>query len=332
MVGHSRFRKIIMPLIESSSYRPPWWLPDGHSQTIVPALFRRVARVTLHAERLELEDGDFLDLEWSGMGAERLVILSHGLEASAGASYVQGMAGALVRRGWDALAWSFRGCGGTANRLPRLYHAGATEDLAAVLAHALRRHPAREVHLIGFSLGGNLTLKFLGEQGGRLSPRVRSAVAISVPCDLECAAETLARRSNRIYMERFLIGMRRKLLEKHRAFPGLIDLAGLHDVRTFREYDDRFTAPLHGFLNADDYWGKNSCKIYLSGIAIPTLLLNARNDPFLGPSCNPTGQAAVHDFLHLETPDAGGHVAFPFGRGGFESWAEVRATAFLEDC
>lgn len=148
-----------MPLIQDSSYRAPSWLPGGHVQTIYPALFRRVARVTNRPERLELLDGDFVDLEWADQGRARLAILSHGLEADLQTSYIQGMAAALLRRGWDVLAWNFRGCGGEPNRLLRMYHSGATGDLHAVISHALANHPADAIDLIGFSLGGNLTLR-----------------------------------------------------------------------------------------------------------------------------------------------------------------------------
>ncbi len=318
-----------MPLIESSMYRAPRWLPDGHSQTIFPALFRRVGRVTTRRERLELADGDFLDLEWSGGGSERLVVLSHGLEASAGAAYVQGMARAMVRRGWDALAWSFRGCGGEANRLARMYHAGATEDLEAVVNHALAVHPARRIDLVGFSLGGNLTLKYLGERGDRLPERVGRAVVISVPCDLADSSQELARRRNRIYMERFLVGMRRKMSEKDRLFPGMLDLTGLGAVRTFQEYDDRFTAPMHGFADAAEYWGKCSSVHFVAGIRVPTLLVNARNDPFLGDACYPVEQARESRWFHLEAPAAGGHAGFPGAAADGEYWTEKRAAAFF---
>lgn len=295
-----------------------------------PALFRRVGSVTSRAERLELADGDFIDLHWASNGSARLAILSHGLEADAGTGYIQGMAAALLRRGWDVLAWNFRGCGGEPNRLLRMYHSGATEDLQAVISHALENHPAPSVDLVGFSLGGNLTLKYLGERPLELSPRLRRAVTFSVPCDLACSSGQLSSRSNRIYMERFLREMRAKIRKKHRMFPGQLDLTGLGRIRTFQEFDDRFTAPIHGFLDAADYWKRNSCRQFLPSITLPTLLVNAENDPFLGPGCYPYEEAAVSRFLHLETPRTGGHVGFAaFGNGG-EYWSETRAAGFLE--
>lgn len=320
-----------MPLIEKSSYRAPHWLPGGHAQTIFPALFRKVARVTTRPERLELPDGDFIDLAWSGADSGRLAILSHGLEAHLGTEYIQGMAAALVRKGWDVLAWNFRGCGGEPNRLLRMYHSGATEDLDAVVSHSLANHPATAIDLIGFSLGGNLTLKYLGENPSALSPRLHRAVAFSTPCDLACSSRTLSKFSNKLYMERFLINMREKIRVKKRMFPEKLDLAGLNRIRTFQEFDDRFTAPIHGFRDAADYWKRNSSRQFLPQITLPTLLLNAANDPFLGPDCYPYAEAAASGVFHFEAPEAGGHVGFSPIAGAGEYWSESRALAFLSE-
>ena len=318
-----------MPLIRESSYRSPFWLPGGHAQTMFPALFRRVTRITRRAERLELPDGDFLDLEWAGQGSKRLAILSHGLEADMKSGYIQGMAAALVRQGWDVLAWNFRGCGGEPNRLLRMYHSGATEDLHAVVSHALKCHPADTIDLIGFSLGGNLTLKYLGERPSELPGQIHRTVVFSVPCDLACSSRQLATASNKIYMERFLVAMRSKIRAKDRMFPNQLDLTGLERIRTFQEFDDRYTAPIHGFLDAEDYWRRNSARQFLISIQLPTLLVNSLNDPFLGPDCYPYDEAAASDRFHFESPATGGHVGFAnFGSGG-EYWSETRAIEFL---
>ena len=318
-----------MPLIQDSSYRAPSWLAGGHLQTIYPALFRRVAQVTGRGERLELADGDFIDLEWAGNGSTRLAILSHGLEANTQTEYIQGMARALIRRGWDMLAWNFRGCSREPNRLLRMYHSGATEDLQAVVGHALRNHPARSIDLIGFSLGGNLTLKYLGERPAELPPQVRRAVVFSVPCDLACSSRQLSLLSNRIYMERFLIAMRAKIRVKKQMFPEQLDLTGLNRIRTFQQFDDRYTAPIHGFRDAADYWARNSSRQFLPAIDRPALLINAANDPFLGPGCYPFPEAAASDVFHFESPATGGHVGFPTFRENGEYWSEIRATEFL---
>jgi predicted alpha/beta-fold hydrolase len=313
----------------TADYRPPWWIPGGHLQTIIPGLWRKVPRVTNRSERLELGDGDFLDLEWRAAGRSRLAILSHGLEADAGANYVQGMARALVRDGWDVLAWNFRGCSGETNRLPRFYHSGATGDLAEVVEYALGAHPAVRVDLVGFSLGGNLTLKYLGERGDGLPSRLHRAVAFSVPCDLASSSRALDSPMNRLfYMKRFIDSLAGKVRAKHSLFPDDLDPAGLEGIRTFREFDDRYTAPLHGFRDAEDYWERSSSRQFLPGITIPTLLVNAANDPFLGPECYPRGEAECSEFFHLEIPAAGGHVGFPSGHGE-DAWSEQRAVRFL---
>lgn len=315
-----------MPLIEKSTYRPPAWMRGAHLQTIHPALFRKVAPVTNRKERLELEDGDFLDLEWSGGNGKRLAILSHGLEGSTRANYIQAMARALVKRGSDVLAWSLRGCGEEPNRLAPFYHSGKTADLEIIIRHALSVHPAEGIDLLGFSLGGNLTLKYLGERGDGIHPKIRRAVAFSAPCDLACCSASLGLPENAIYMERFMKTLRAKVREKHGRFPERFDLTGLEKMRTFAEFDGRFTAPLNGFSDAEDYWKRSSSRPFLPAITIPTLLVNAANDPFLGPSCYPRAEAEASAFLHLEIPAEGGHVGFGAGR---EYWSERRAAEFL---
>jgi uncharacterized protein len=318
-----------MPLIQKSKYRAPIWLLGGHSQTIYPALFRRVAHMTHRVERLELTDGDFIDLEWAENGSSKLAILSHGLEASTKTGYIQGMAAALIREGWDVLAWNFRGCSHEPNRQLRMYHSGETEDFHTVISHALAKHPAKSVDLIGFSLGGNITLKYLGERPDAISPRLHRAVAFSVPCDLACSSKQLARISNKIYMERFLIDMRKKIRAKKQMFPDQLDLTGLNAIRTFQEFDDRYTAPIHGFRDAADYWEKNSCRQFLPAIKLATLLVSAANDPFLGPNCYPHLEASESDFFHFEMPAAGGHVGFYASGKNGEYWSETRALEFL---
>jgi uncharacterized protein len=319
-----------MPLIQDSSYRSPAWLPGGHLQTIYPALFRRIVPTAHRVERLELLDGDFIDLEWSGTGSSRLAILSHGLEANTQTDYIQGMATALIRRGWDVLAWNFRGCSREPNRLLRMYHSGATEDLHSIISHAIQHHTAASIDLIGFSLGGNLTLKYLGERPDELPPPIRRAVVFSVPCDLACSSQRLSVFANRLYMERFLMTMRSKIRVKKLMFPEQLDLTGLNRIRTFQQFDDRYTAPIHGFRDAADYWARSSSRQFLRAINRPTLLVNAANDPFLGPGCYPFAEAAASDFLHFESPETGGHVGFPTSGENGEYWPETRSAEFLE--
>ena len=317
-----------MPVV-ASRFHPPGFLRNAHLQTILAVWARRgIGGLRYVRERLELPDGDFLDLDWSRAGHHgRLAILSHGLEGDSSAGYVRGMAAALHSAGWDALAWSFRGCGPEPNRLLRFYHSGETGDLGRVVAHAARSYP--RIALIGFSLGGNVTLKYLGEAPPH--PAVVGGVAISAPVDLASSARRLDRlRGNRIYLRRFLKTLVAKVEAKALVFPGEIDTAGIRRIRSFQEFDDRYTARLHGFRDAADYWARASARPSLPGITVPALLLNARDDPFLAPECFPSEEAESSAYISLEAPAHGGHVGFidALRRRG-PNWLERRATEFL---
>lgn len=325
-----------MPLLTSDYVSPPLF-NNGHLQTIFATVGRRVSGVRYRRERIATPDGDFLDLDWSRAHAKRtknsprLVILSHGLEGTSAKPYIMGMVRAFNRRGWDALAWNLRGCSGEPNRLLRSYHSGATEDLEAVVAHALKKKRYRNVALIGFSLGGNLTLKYLGERGPRLDPRVKRAVVFSVPCHLKSTALHLGKFSNKLYLTLFLASLSLKISAKKKLLPGQLPQGKLWSLTSFQEFDDLYTAPLNGFKNAEEYWKKSSAEAYLAGIRIPTLLVNAKDDPFLPDRCYPRDKAKNNPNLFLEIPKSGGHVGFvTFNRSG-EYWSETRAASFLED-
>lgn len=279
---------------------------------------------------METSEGDFLDLDWAERGASKLAVISHGLEGSSRSVYVRGMVNALTTRGWDCLAWNFRGCGGEPNRSPRLYHSGSSDDLRLVVRHALARGLHQELALVGFSLGGNVTLKFLGEEAGAADPRIRGGVGVSVPCHLSSSSRVLARPVNRIYMRHFLRSLNAKAIAKARQFPGLFDTGRLTRNRTFYEFDDQVTAPLHGFADAEDYYAKCGSLGFLRHIAVPTLLLNALDDPFLSPGCYPRVAAEANPMLKLETPRYGGHVGFMLQPRDERTQAEIRVGEFLE--
>ena len=318
-----------MPVVANSTYVPPPLLANGHLQTILPTLFRRVSGVVYVRERISTPDDDFLDLDWAANGSKRIAVIAHGLEGDSKQAYVLGMVRALVRSGWDAVVWNARGCSGEPNRVLRFTHSGATGDLDAVVTHVLAARDYPEVALMGFSLGGNLTLKYLGERGQEIHPRIRKAVAFSVPCDLQSGSGKLAAPINQIYMRRFLLSLRGKIRAKMLTMPGKIDDHDYAQLRTFKDFDDRYTAPIHGFADAEDYWRKCSCGGFLKGISIPTLLINARNDPFLAPACFPVAEAEANPNLVLEMPISGGHVGFiTFNRQG-QYWSETRAVSFL---
>lgn len=315
-----------MPIIPST-YVPPFGLGHGQVQTVLTKLFRRVRPLRYVRERMHTPDGDFLDLDWSRVGSRRLAVLCHGLEGCTDGEYIRGMAHAANAEGWDVLAWNYRGCSGQPNLTARFYHSGATDDLEAVLLHAAG--PYDEIALIGYSLGGNLILKYAGEQGDRIDPRITRVVAFSVPCDLGSSARALSRGFNRVYLWRFLRTLKQKILAKRHLLPPHIHLRDYHRIHTFQAFDDRFTAPLHGFRDAQDYWDRCSCKYFLHGIRVPSLLVNARNDPFLTDESFPFEEARHNPWIFLEAPGSGGHVGFLTLRRDGRWWSDMRAMAFL---
>ena len=314
-----------MPVIRSQ-FNPPWLLRNAHLQTVLPVILRRGTRVGYERERLELPDSDFLDLDWLPAASERVAILSHGLEGSSRDATIRSMACALQRSGWNVLAWNYRGCSGELNRLPRLYHSGETGDLALVVEHAARRFSC--LALIGCSLGGNLVLKYLGEAPPHGA--VACAAALSVPLDLAASARALDQRlANRIYLRRLIASLIRKVRAKARHFPQRIDASQARGIHGFEDFDGRFTAPVHGFRDAEDYWTKCSSRQFLSEITIPTLILSARDDPFLTRDCFPFAEAEASARLFLEAPEVGGHLGFLSSLNCEETWAEKRVVEFL---
>ena len=321
-----------MPLIATSAYRPTALLANGHLQTIAASTLRRVPGVSYRRERLELPDGDFVDLDWALAGpasAARLGIISHGLEGDSGRPYVRGMARALNQAGFDALAWNYRGCGGETNRLLRAYHLGDTDDLAAVITHAVEAKSYPELFLTGFSAGGNVTLKYLGENAARVPAQVRRAAVFSVPTDLKASSHQISRWQNRVYLRRFMRSLREKMRVKAAYLPGQLDLTELNQLRNFPEFDARYTAPLHGFASADEYYEQSAAGQYLAGIRVPTLLVNALNDPFLAATCYPRAAAAASEYFYLETPAGGGHVGFNENGPAGSYYSERRAVDFF---
>lgn len=320
-----------MPVYRASGYRSPFFLRNGHAQTIFPVLFRPRPEVIQRRERLRLPD-DFIDLDLTPAAppAPRrgVAIISHGLEGHSRRRYVQGMARALAADGWDVVARNLRGCGGEINWQPRMYHSGETGDLHATVQYCLARG-YRRIALVGFSIGGNQTLKYLGENPGRVPVAVVGAVAFSVPCDMVGAAAVMERPANRVYVEYFMRSLREKIREKVALFPDLFDLTGLDAIHTFAEFDTRFTAPMHGFTSAMDYWQRSGCLTVLPAVRVPTLLVNARNDPFLSPGCFPEAEAERNPALLLETPSDGGHVGFATLNDDNRYWSEARAVEFL---
>jgi len=316
-----------MPVIEHSTYKAPPLLGASHLQTTLPTLFRRVNGVEYRRERIDTPDGDFIDLDYSPVGSDRAVIVSHGLEGNSNRAYMKGMIRAFNRRGWDGVAFNFRGCSGEPNRRPETYHSGKTGDLHTVINHVLSSGRYRKLCLVGFSLGANLTLKYAGERGAGIFPQITSAIGISAPCDLLSSSVELHKMKNYVYAKRFLTTLVGKMKEKERLMPEGIT-RDYSSIKTLRDFDNAFTAPLNGFADAMYYWRRCSSRQFLKDAAIPTLIINAKDDPILGPECFPREEARANPLLYLYAPDRGGHVGFiTFGNNG-EFWHETRTAEF----
>jgi len=299
------------------AYRSPRWLPGGNAQTIWPALFGRRHHgppLPLRRERWTTPDGDFVDADWLGEDAQRpLLVLFHGLEGSSRSHYAQAFADWARRHGWRFVIPHFRGCSGELNLAPRAYHSGDFEEIGWMLAQAKARH-AGPIAAVGVSLGGNALLRWAEEAGESASATARAVAAISSPIDLAAGGRAIGRGFNRlVYTRMFLRTMKPKALAKLDQHPGLFSRERLLAARDLYEFDNVFTAPLHGFRDTDDYWARGSAKPHLHRIRIPALVLNARNDPFVPGASLPTAHE-VGRHVTLWQPEHGGHVGFPAGR------------------
>ncbi len=309
--------------------KPPFIQPNGHLQTIIPALFRKVTGFEYLRERINTPDGDFLDLDWGLDRGNNLLIICHGLEGNSSKAYVKGMANYFYDNGWNVLAWNYRGCSDEVNRKIRFYHSGATDDLDTVIKHVTNNFSFSKICLLGFSLGGNLMLKYLGERGTAVPKSVCKALGFSVPTDLYASSLKLSRGFNHVYSKRFLNQLKGKVKKKSEYFPGHFNLSSLKKIRRLIDFDDIFTAPIHDFDNALHYYSHCSAQRYFMNIKIPSVVVNAKNDPFLAPSCYPVKTLSKHPFVELLTPSNGGHCGFAdrsFAKG---YWSEVFAWDYM---
>jgi predicted alpha/beta-fold hydrolase len=312
-------------------YRAPSWLCGGHAQTIYPALFLRGPRPRYRRERWETPDADFIDLDFldGAPAAAPCVVLFHGLEGDSSSHYSLALMRALAHARWNGVVVHFRGCSGEANRLPRAYHSGDASEIGWILARLAQTH--KPLYAVGVSLGGNALLKWLGESGAGAAAVLAAAAAVSAPLDLMAAGAALGQGLNLIYTRMFLATLRRKSVEKLARFPGLFDRASVLQACTLREFDDVVTAPLHGFRDTDDYWTRASSKPGLASVRLPTLVLNAKNDPFL-PARHLPGAHEVSPMVQLEQPMEGGHAGFPGGAfPGNLDWLPQRLLAFFSE-
>ena len=322
------------------TYESPWWLGSGafgaHAQTVFPALFDRIPAVAYTRERWDSTpfgkaDGDFIDVDrLNGSSEKPMLVVFHGLEGSSQRPYALNLMAEVKRRGWRGLVPHFRGCSGEINRLPRAYHSGDAPEIDWILRRAKAESPRQPLYVAAISLGGNATLKWLGEQGSAAGNVAEAAVAISAPLDLTAAGDALARGFCRLYTKNFLATMKRKSLSKLALHPGIFNADIAMRATTLREFDNEVTAPLHGYRDTDDYWTRASAKPGLIDVRVPTLVLNALNDPFLPASALPTA-AQVSSTVTRHFPIAGGHVGFAAGRfPGNGAWMPQRVFHFID--
>jgi len=314
-----------------AAYRAPWWLPGGNAQTLYAFALGRRSRAAFARERWRTPDGDFIDVDRAAVpappGAPRRVLF-HGLEGGSRSHYAGAFAREAARLGWRFAVPHFRGCSGEPNLLPRAYHSGDWPEIQWILRRFRAEDPAAPLYAVGVSLGGNALLRWLAEDE-RAAETVAAAAAVSAPMDLMAAGDALGRGFNLVYARAFLETMKPKALAMLERHPGLFDAARVRAARTLREFDDCVTAPLHGFRDVDDYWTRASAKPGLGRIRAPTLIVNARNDPFLPASALPD-PAALPAAVRCEFTEEGGHVGYVTGPfPGRLDWLPRRVLGFL---
>ena len=319
-------------LLPNSTYHPEFLFKNSHFNTIYRTLFQNL-KIIFSRKRMELEDGDFIDLDFSTVYSDKIVIAIHGLEGSSNSNYIKSLTNILNVNNFDVMVINLRGCSGELNRLLSSYHSGKTDDLNKVINYLTANYSYTEINLVGFSLGGNMILKYLGEKLFNIHTKIKYAVAISAPCDLQGSSIELSKFWNRIYMQRFLISLKKKLNVKAKQFPNsFLDIGKIENAQNFFDMDNLYTAPAHGFKDAVDYWEKNSSKQFIPNIKTPTLLITSQDDPFLSRSCIPIKEAKNNSDFTLELTNYGGHVGFntSFSRAN-NHWLENRIVEFLRN-
>ncbi len=321
-----------MPIIKSN-YNPPIIFKNGHFSTIYSAKLRPTPDLIQERERLTLSDNDFIDVDWSfskkstsKLDNYRVVILLHGLEGNAQRRYIKGIGSHLIKNNWDTAAVNFRGCSGERNLAYQSYHSGKTDDLEAVIKYILEKDCYQEIMLVGFSLGGNMLLKYLGERE-ILPKQIKKGIAISVPTSLRGSLESLLKQENWVYSKSFIINLRKKYKRKMPFFPDNMNNSDLKKINTLLDFDNIYTAKAHGFKDAYDYYKINSSNQFIPSIKIPVFILNAKNDSFLSEDCYPYKIAENSNNIYLETPLYGGHVGFH--QTNKEYYSEKRTVEFL---
>jgi len=311
--------------LNATTYTPPLLFRNPHINTIYTAIFKKTTAITYQRERIKTLDQDFLDLDFSLASGNTIVLVIHGLEGSSESSYVRRFTHSLNEEGYNVCAMNLRSCSGELNTLFSAYHSGKTDDVEAVIDYLYTTKKYNQIHIIGFSLGGNLCLKYMGEQH---HPYIKSALAVSVPCDLRGSSIQMSQAKNKIYATGIMNSLKNKLKQKVALCPTMgIEMKDIQKIKSFHDFDNLYTAPFHGFKDADDYYEKNSSKYFIKNIKTPTLLINALDDPFLSESCYPYHESKENAFFTFEYPNYGGHVGF---YAHAKTWIEKRAIDFLK--
>lgn len=333
IAAQARLKDEVLAELAQHPFHPPWWLRNPHAQTVGARYARRLAKPEMRVERWETPDDDFLDLHFfEGRADMPTALLLHGLEGSVESTYLLGLIHELIRHEWNVVALEFRSCSGEINRAKRMYHSGETTDTAWVVEKLIERDPDIELYLAGYSLGGNVIGKWFGESGDSLPSNVRAGAVVSAPYDLVASSKHMDNSISRLYVLHFLRKLMPKAIEKSRQYPDAIDIERLKKARTFKEFDDHATAPLHGFKDAQDYYESVGCGRFLDRIRRPTLLLSSADDPFNPGATIPRELIESHPYLHGQFTQFGGHVGFIRRRieGGLGYWAEEQIVRFFE--
>lgn len=320
-----------MPLL-TSDFLPTIPFRNGHFNTVYRPLFVKDT-IQYKRKRIETWDSDFIDLDFSKVGSKELIVLIHGLEGSSKSTYIISCSNEFNKAGFDTVSFNLRGCSGEDNRLLQTYHSGKTDDVNFVINYLIDNYDYEKLILVGFSLGGNLTLKYFGEYASKINSKLVGGIAVCVPIDLSTSGELMSSLKNKLYMEEFLKTLRIKILDKASKFPEyIIDKDKLLRAKNFRDFDEIYTAPVFGFDSPEDYWIKASSKPFISKIQKPVLLISALDDPFLPKDCYPIDEANTMDNFFLEIPKYGGHVGFISSfKPAQNKWLERRIVRFIVD-
>jgi predicted alpha/beta-fold hydrolase len=320
-----------MPIIKSN-FSPSLPFKNGHFNTIYRSFFMKETH-NYKRKRITTWDHDFIDLDFSKVNSTKLVVLIHGLEGGSESKYILAASSELNKAGYDTVSFNLRGCSGEDNLLLSTYHSGKTEDLEFVISYLIENYSYDKIMIVGYSLGGNITLKYFGEHALAISDKVSCGIAVSVPVDLASSSKAMGTAQNKLYMGKFLKSLRIKVIEKSQKHPAYkLDINRLMKTKTFKDFDGLYTAPVSGFSGPEDYWKKASSKPYLSSIKKPVLLISSLDDPFLAKECYPYKEAKDSNYFHLEVTKYGGHVGFISSFLPKKNrWLENRILQFIKD-